>query len=75
MFKTVYVISAGKVRETQARIAGEFAYIQLPFNQEKPVKLPNWQPTKVEAEAEIVRRKVARVERARKIVAGAEMQP
>jgi len=72
MIQNVYVISGSNIRPVQARIAGEVAYIPLPFGQEKPIKLPNWQPTKSEAEAEIVRRKIARVERARKIVAGAE---
>lgn len=73
MNQIIYVLVGGKVKEASARIAGETAYISLPFGQEKPVKYPAWQPTKAEAEAEIFRRKAARVERARKIVASADL--
>jgi len=68
MIQNIYIITSGKIRPIQARINGEIAYLPLPFGQEKAVKLPNWQPTKAEAEAEIVRRKVARIERARKVL-------
>ena len=72
MNQTIYVLVGGKVQEAEARIAGETAFILLPFGQEKAVKYPAWQASQAEAEAEIKRRQLVRIERARRVVAMAD---
>jgi hypothetical protein len=65
---TLWIVVGGKPVQVEAEVEGEYAAIPLPLGGFRRVRWPNWYQGEGEAAASILRKREARLERARRLI-------